>query len=641
MGLPYRISAVEEILPGIARLVHEMREPLANSDYSVIIGDDTSGRIPALLLGKLINRHRAEHGMPPVPVRFVQGSGREEDREHVATAVEDRLNRLSPDARSGRVLVVTEGISSGRAIAQIGAGITARGMEFDVAALDGTGFSRDGKRKGRKRFLIVGKRAPVDYGDAPFDERGWPRSTRLFCGLHNAHAIRNREDLTGLSTEKYSEEPLLPQDPLLRARIRDTRMDVKRAAEALHLAPELNSYRSWELVQTMLELLSRLSPAVQGDEIGAVIGDDTSGRYPALVVGRAINAYRVKHGLPKIPVLFIEGTRKEHFDKQRAAFERIRPALGKVDPAKRVLVVSDNVCSGRSIKSIIDLAAAEGFTSDVAVFGPCSPGTIRHLQRTNVWPKTLRAYSGFGNPDLLINQVAVSGLSQDRKKYSGKMVEQRPALASSAHAVRRDVQHCLPHFVDALEHPSALPNAAVMELVPRAIRELKRIADRAEDAPVAGIIAGDAAGRIPALLIRRALNEECRLRGMPQVPITFLPDKATPSMVMEAVDRAAQAGTSGNADWTLVYVTGNKNTTPVLENAEAQMKELDRGNLVVAAFSPESIPDIPLLAKARNSGIRLDEDGMRFHASPGPGVREVRTTISALGRSLMHELLDS
>ncbi len=640
MGLPYRISAIEEILPGIAWLLHELHEPIAGNDYSVILGDDTSGRIPALLIGKVINSYNKEHGLPSIPVRFVQGSGRDEDREQVFSAVEDRLNRLPATARAGRVLVVTEGISSGKSIAHLGAGITASGMEFDVAALDGTGFSRDTTQKGRRRFFIVGKRAQV-VEDEVLDFRGWPRTTRLYCGLHNAHAIRDREDLTGLSTEKYSEEPVLQRDPVLSARICDTRHDIRRAANDLHNAMDLKSHRSWELVTPMVELLSRLAPAIHKDEIGAVIGDDTSGRYPALVVGRAINAYRVHHGLPKIPVLFIEGTRQEPSDKQRFAFERIRPALQKADVSKRVLVVSDNVCSGRSIKSIIDLAAVDGFTSDVAIFGPCSPGTLRFLKKSNVWPNTVRAFSGGGNPDLLINQVAISGLSQDRKKYSARMVETEKSLASSAHDVRRDIQQNLSDFVDAIEHPLALPEPSVMGLVPRAIHELKRIAVRAEDAPVSGILVGDVAGRVPALLIRSVLNEERRIRGEPPVPITFLPDKAKPEQVSEALNTMSSDCGEESKKWTLVYVAGNRSMTSVLENVAEVMKSKEAGTYVVAAFAPETVPDIPVLEKPMKSGVRIDTDSKKLQAVPGPGVQEVRSTIQSLGRALVQEYLDS
>ncbi len=112
-------------------LLLKLKENIERGDYQLIIGEDASGRIPALIMRKVINHIYDKHDFPHPQMRFVSGfSGQEEDSYKIQ-ALKDNLS----DFVGAKALVVTEHIASGHSMYQLKTFLESAGIECDLASL--------------------------------------------------------------------------------------------------------------------------------------------------------------------------------------------------------------------------------------------------------------------------------------------------------------------------------------------------------------------------------------------------------------------------------------------------------------------------------------------------------------------------
>src|SRR3989344_1234935 len=96
-------SAIGELEKPLTKIVGQILED--KKEYDLILGDDTSGRIPTLIAARAINTLREFEGKNKIPVRFAYNyfdGGRD---------IKDILKKLGKTPN--RVLLVTEYIDSG------------------------------------------------------------------------------------------------------------------------------------------------------------------------------------------------------------------------------------------------------------------------------------------------------------------------------------------------------------------------------------------------------------------------------------------------------------------------------------------------------------------------------------------------
>lgn len=106
-GLEY-LSRLNKLHDVFVSVIDALKEKIEKGSISTIIADDTGGRIPALLLNRIINRYNQAHDLPQVNILFVQ-SQRAKQIEQVDTSGDSRQLRNAQDP----VLVVTEFIDKG------------------------------------------------------------------------------------------------------------------------------------------------------------------------------------------------------------------------------------------------------------------------------------------------------------------------------------------------------------------------------------------------------------------------------------------------------------------------------------------------------------------------------------------------
>jgi hypothetical protein len=134
--LDWEMRRVDDAEEGLATLCRELRDDVLAGRYGVIVGDDTSGRLPALVLRTAFNIMRAREGLPKLPVYFLPGGGGRIPRAEAAAA---ELAAMGPQlvraSRGARALVVTDFIDSGSSVLGLIEGCRALGIEADCAAL--------------------------------------------------------------------------------------------------------------------------------------------------------------------------------------------------------------------------------------------------------------------------------------------------------------------------------------------------------------------------------------------------------------------------------------------------------------------------------------------------------------------------
>jgi hypothetical protein len=131
------VEQLDEVEPRIRSLLEQIRPHVINDDYGVIVADDTSGRVPALIIRAAINKHRAARGLPKLALLFVPGhGGRQRHRnmpfESGMTRIEDRLIH---DAGSKPVLLITDFIGTGDTVRHFVEKFRSLGLGVHCAAL--------------------------------------------------------------------------------------------------------------------------------------------------------------------------------------------------------------------------------------------------------------------------------------------------------------------------------------------------------------------------------------------------------------------------------------------------------------------------------------------------------------------------
>ena len=127
---------IEYLEEPIFIILEKLRESIENGDYGTIIGDDASGRIPALIIGKFLNSYNAKHGLGKVETLFLAGSGSKPKRE-VAHFIkgDDIKSYLETRDLEKDVLIVTDTISSGNSLKPLTLALKRMGKKYDIASV--------------------------------------------------------------------------------------------------------------------------------------------------------------------------------------------------------------------------------------------------------------------------------------------------------------------------------------------------------------------------------------------------------------------------------------------------------------------------------------------------------------------------
>ncbi|MDA2923028.1 hypothetical protein MYX07_07230 [Patescibacteria group bacterium AH-259-L07] len=143
-------NAFEETREDFKHLVEQISDGIKEGRWTAILGDDVSGRLPALVIGKIATRYAQNHGIKiPKCIFFAGGSVPYEDvpdedlpnveqsKKNIAEQqqkLEEYIRRQSKNLGS-RVLIVTEHVVGGRTLRRVATALHKVGIGFDIASL--------------------------------------------------------------------------------------------------------------------------------------------------------------------------------------------------------------------------------------------------------------------------------------------------------------------------------------------------------------------------------------------------------------------------------------------------------------------------------------------------------------------------
>jgi hypothetical protein len=244
MGRVHEPFNHESVLRAMIGLAEQMGPTLG--DYDFIVGDDASGRLPALFVRELVNMRRAELGLPQATMRFVRGRALAVEANAETFTSEEFLP--DPSTPEARAVIVTEHMEGGGTVAQIYEKIAwtrDKGL-VDIASInsDQTDFElRERHKYAPATRIYIG--TPPELEDLPDDlddnAENWDRA---FLYLKGSDGSIERGDMVAKGVDSNQHQRVLfarAQETGNQAAVIQARQDVKLlAAEAyahLHLPP--------------------------------------------------------------------------------------------------------------------------------------------------------------------------------------------------------------------------------------------------------------------------------------------------------------------------------------------------------------------------------------------------------------------
>lgn len=157
----FHFREIAEIEPAMVSLVKQLKEKVESGEYDTLISDDVGGRIPALILKKIIKQHSPDQKLET----FFIASGKtylptSADKEKYER-LQEHLKKITDKTK--KVLVVTQFIFTGKTLIRLVDALEEAGVnDFDIATVDAMPhFEAEGLLRSRlgNNNLYVGSEA--------------------------------------------------------------------------------------------------------------------------------------------------------------------------------------------------------------------------------------------------------------------------------------------------------------------------------------------------------------------------------------------------------------------------------------------------------------------------------------------------
>ena len=105
----YTHEAIFELKEPIENILTKLSDKIESGYFNAIVGEDASGRIPALIIGRIISERYKKNSLSSPDLKFVAGSSYIEDySEESETGKADALYDFFKQYANKNVLLVTE-----------------------------------------------------------------------------------------------------------------------------------------------------------------------------------------------------------------------------------------------------------------------------------------------------------------------------------------------------------------------------------------------------------------------------------------------------------------------------------------------------------------------------------------------------
>jgi adenine/guanine phosphoribosyltransferase-like PRPP-binding protein len=137
-------SEIAELERPFQIILEKLKSRIENGEYGLVVGDDASGRIPALVMSRFLNKVNKEKGLDNVATKFFAGGGsfskhlkvQKKGKEIPDTTVEIAVSLMKSDLpKVNKVLVVTDSMVTGRSLKPILGALRASGVSYDIVSV--------------------------------------------------------------------------------------------------------------------------------------------------------------------------------------------------------------------------------------------------------------------------------------------------------------------------------------------------------------------------------------------------------------------------------------------------------------------------------------------------------------------------
>ena len=166
----FHFGQVEDLYGPVEKIIKSLYPNIKNGEYGLIIGDDASGRIPALLLNEVIKNLYKEFGYEKPDIRFLSGSRnlsgeeKEQKKELISEYLEKVRKNLSNDNSPKKTLVVTDVVATGVSLDPLIETLKEMNMDFDIVSV-GDATTDDVEKRWGKEVYFGKTNMPAIYGE--------------------------------------------------------------------------------------------------------------------------------------------------------------------------------------------------------------------------------------------------------------------------------------------------------------------------------------------------------------------------------------------------------------------------------------------------------------------------------------------
>lgn len=131
------LKEVRDLELPLKNILEQIREKLDSGYYGLLIGDDASGRIPALILKKVIDNIYSRHGYKKPDLKFFAGTGTEGlYLNEIENKVDDIISTLQKHHNDKlNTLLITEYLLTGRGMNILNTALSKAGNNIEIATI--------------------------------------------------------------------------------------------------------------------------------------------------------------------------------------------------------------------------------------------------------------------------------------------------------------------------------------------------------------------------------------------------------------------------------------------------------------------------------------------------------------------------
>lgn len=176
------LQEIAQLQEPVQNILEQIKDKINAGEYGTIIGDDASGRIPALIFNEVINSIYIEAGHEKIDTKFLAGSkylneGALESKTKKLNDVLLKWGLNKEENRPKTVLVVTEAVALGKGMRALAAALYNVGINFDIVTIS----------------LVGGTQSETDLEEVEAN-----LGAKIYYGTRKIPGIYNRKDISGV-----------------------------------------------------------------------------------------------------------------------------------------------------------------------------------------------------------------------------------------------------------------------------------------------------------------------------------------------------------------------------------------------------------------------------------------------------------